>query len=180
MTKGPNATRALLSAALLASGRPVPLRDLKELLGISEEAVEREVAALRAVLAENGLGLEVEHVAGGYRLVVEAGLVAALAPLLSPPPLPALSQAALETLALVAYHQPVTRGELEAARGASCVSTLETLRERELVRVAGQKDVVGRPLLYVTTERFLLEFGLASLADLPPMQADPVTSFLRG
>lgn len=155
-------------------------RQLKPLLGVSEDALEREVAALRTALAEAGFGIVVEHVAGGYRLVVDPVLVPALAALLSPAPLPQLSQAALETLALVAYHQPVTRGEVEAARGASCSSTLETLQERELVKVVGQKDVVGRPLLYATTERFLLEFGLASLADLPPMQDDQPGNFLRG
>lgn len=180
MTGTPNTTRALLCAALLAGGRPVTLRELKRLLGVSEEAIEREVAALRNALSEAAIGIVVEHVAGGYRLVVDPALVPALAPLLSPPPLPPLSQAALETLALVAYHQPVTRGELEAARGASCSSTLETLQERELVKVVGQKEVVGRPLLYATTERFLLEFGLASLADLPPMQEDQPSNFLRG
>jgi segregation and condensation protein B len=150
------------------------------LLGVSADAVEREVAALRTTLAEAGLGIVVEHVAGGYRLVVDSVLVPALATLLSPAPLPRLSQAALETLALVAYHQPVTRGELEAARGASCSSTLETLQERELIKIVGQREVVGRPMLYATTERFLLEFGLASLADLPPMESDQAANFLRG
>jgi len=171
---------ALLSAALLATGRPVTTRELKALLGVSEEAVEREVARLRATMAAADLGLVVEHVAGGYRLVVAPALVPALATLLAPPPLPQLSQAALETLALVAYHQPVTRGELEAARGASCSSTLETLQERELIKVVGHKEVVGKPLLYATTDRFLLEFGLASLADLPPMHDDAPSNFLRG
>ncbi len=150
------------------------------MLGVSADAVEREVAALRTTLAEAGLGIVVEHVAGGYRLVVDSVLVPALATLLSPAPLPRLSQAALETLALVAYHQPVTRGELEAARGASCSSTLETLQERELIKIVGQREVVGRPMLYATTERFLLEFGLASLADLPPMESDQAANFLRG
>lgn len=171
---------ALLCAALLASGRHVGAKELGALLGVSEGAVEREVARLRAVLASAQLGLVVENVAGGYRLVVDPALVPALAGLLSPPPLPQLSNAALETLALVAYHQPVTRGELEAARGASCSSTLETLQERELVKVVGQKDVVGKPLLYATTERFLIEFGLASLDDLPPMQDEQPSNFLRG
>ena len=180
MTGSSNPTRALLCAALLASANPVTTRELKALLGVSEDALEREVNGLRTVLTEAGLGIVVENVAGGYRLVVDPALVPALASLLSPPPLPQLSQAALETLALVAYHQPVTRGEVEAARGASCSSTLETLQERELVKVVGQKEVVGRPLLYATTERFLLEFGLASLADLPPMQDDQPGNFLRG
>lgn len=172
-------TRALLCAALLAAEKPLSLRELKNLLGVSELAVTREVAALHGVLGDAGLGIEVENVAGGYRLVVAPRLVPALANLLSPTPLPQLSNAALETLALIAYHQPVTRGELEAARGASCASTLETLQERELIKVVGQKEVVGRPLLYATTERFLLDFGLASLADLPPVE-EQATGFLRG
>ncbi len=171
--------RALLCAALLAAERPLSTKELTGLLGVSEEAVAREVASLHEVLRSQGLGIEVEHVAGGYRLVVAPRLVPALATLLSPPPLPPLSSAALETLALIAYHQPITRGELEAARGASCTSTLETLQERGLVKVVGQKDVVGKPLLYGTTERFLLDFGLASLADLPPVGETP-TGFLRG
>src|SRR5690606_11907382 len=159
--------RALLCAALLAAERPLSAKELKGLLGVSEEAVTREVMALHELLQEQGLGIEVERVAGGFRLVVAPRLVPALATLLSPPPLPPLSAAALETLALVAYHQPITRGELEAARGASCSSTLDTLQERGLIKVVGQKDVVGRPLLYATTDRFLLVFGLRSLDYLP-------------
>lgn len=179
MSSGPTTNRALLCAALLAADRPLSPQELKPLLGVSVDAVEREVRALQDALREAGLGIQVEHVAGGVRLVVEPQLVPALASVLSPPPLPALSHAALETLALVAYHQPVTRGELEAARGASCSSTLDTLQERGLVKVVGQKEVVGRPLLYATTDRFLLEFGLRSLDDLPPVDEQP-TGFLRG
>jgi len=171
--------RSLLCAALLAAERPLSLRELEPLLGLPKESVVAFIDELKRTLEENGLGIEVENVAGGYRLVVAPKLVPALATLLSPPPLPQLSNAALETLALVAYHQPVTRGELEVARGASCASTLETLQERELIKVVGQKEVVGRPLLYATTSRFLLEFGLASLADLPQVAERP-DDFLRG
>lgn len=171
--------RALLCAALLAAERPVALKDLRPLLGISDTAIERELKGLHELFVTAGLGIEVENVAGGYRLVVAPRLVGSLGALLSPAPLPQLSNAALETLALVAYHQPVTRGELEAARGASCASTLETLQERELIKIVGHKEVVGRPLLYATTERFLLDFGLASLDDLPPV-IDNATDFLRG
>lgn len=156
------------------------LRDLMTLLDVSEEAVRREIAGLQEALLAADLGIQVDNVAGGYRLVVRPALLPALASIMSPPPLPPLSQAALETLALVAYHQPVTRGELEAARGASCTSTLDTLQERELIKVVGQKEVVGRPLLYATTNRFLIEFGLASLDDLPPVEAGENANFLRG
>lgn len=171
--------KALLCAALLAAGRPLSARELTKLLDVSEDAVEREVTGLKDALRQAELGLVVDEVAGGYRLVVEPAIIASLATLLSPQPLPELSNAALETLALVAYHQPVTRGELEAARGASCSSTLETLQERELIRLVGRKEVVGRPMLYGTTGRFLLEFGLRSLDDLPPLDDAP-GGFLRG
>ncbi len=154
-------------------------KELAGLLGEGAEAVARAVQDLQDTLTREGLGLVVEEVAGGYRLVVAPALVPMLADLLSPPPLPQLSNAALETLAIVAYKQPVTRGEIEAARGTSCASTLETLQERELVKVVGRREVVGQPLLYATTERFLLEFGLRSLEDLPALE-ETAGGFLRG
>lgn len=149
------------------------------MLGTRVKAIPGAIAALQRVLAQEELGLVVEEVAGGYRLIVDPALVGPLAELLAPAPLPQLSTAALETLALVAYRQPITRGELEAARGASCASTLETLLERQLIKVVGRKDVIGKPLLYATTERFLVEFGLRSLDDLPPLPDRPA-EFLRG
>lgn len=172
-------SRATLCAALLASPRPLAAEELAGLLELSPDGLLRAIADLQRSLDEADLGLVVERVAGGYRLVVAPALVPALADLLSPPPLPQLSNAALETLALVAYHQPVTRGELEASRGASCASTLDTLQERELIKVIGRKDVVGRPLLYATTDRFLLEFGLAGLDELPELP-EQTEDFLRG
>lgn len=171
--------RGVLCAALLASARPVSAQEVAALLDIDGAEVPAVVDELRRVLKRESLGLIVEEVAGGYRLVVDPDLHNDLADLLSPAPLPPLSNAALETLALVAYRQPVTRGELEASRGASCASTLETLQERELIKVVGRKDVVGRPLLYGTTDRFLLEFGLNSLDDLPGLEQESA-AFVRG
>ena len=172
--------RALLCAGLLSAGRPLSPRDLTGLLGL---AAESELAPLifdlQTSLLQAHLGLVLEEVAGGYRLIVDPVLTPELSTLLAPPPLPQLSSAALETLALVAYQQPITRGELEAARSSSCASTLETLQERELLKVVGRKEAIGKPLLYATTERFLLEFGLRSLAELPPLTELP-TDFLRG
>ncbi len=173
------ALRARLCAALLAAGRPVPARDLQRLLEVSPEGLERALKDLRQTLEQASLGVEIEAVAGGYQLVVSPAVAPELVTLLAPPPLPSLSSAALETLALVAYHQPVTRGELEAARGANCTSTVETLLERELIKVVGRKEVIGRPELLATTERFLIEFGLRSLDDLPALD-DRRDAFLRG
>jgi segregation and condensation protein B len=177
--KPSNRSLALLCAGLLAAGRPLLTKDITKLLGLKAPGVEPAIQELQQSLRKAELGLLIEEVAGGYRLVVDPSLVPELADLLSPPPLPHLSTAALETLAVIAYKQPVTRGELEVARGASCVSTLETLQERELVKVVGHRDVVGQPLLYGTTERFLLEFGLKSLEGLPPIGDSP-SEFLRG
>ena len=171
-------TRALLHTSLLSSNHPLRLKELCKLLELSPEAVLMAIEDLRHVLKEHSLGLILEEVAGGYRLVVQPELYSDLASLLAPAALPQLSNAALETLALIAYKQPVTRGELEAARGASCSSPLETLQERELIKVLGRKDVVGKPLLYGTTERFMLEFGLKSLDDLPELTTKPA-EFLR-
>lgn len=171
--------RARLCAALLAAGRPVRTGDLARALDVDEAELPAATDDLQRALQDADLGLKVEAVAGGYRLVVHPAVVPHLHAFLAPPPLPQLSNASIETLALVAYHQPITRGELEAARGASCTSTLETLQERELVKVVGRKEVVGRPLLYGTTDRFLIEFGLASLDDLPPLDGSS-DAFLRG
>lgn len=170
--------RARLCAALLAAGRPVPARELQRLLEVTPEGLDRALKDLRDTLERAELGVEIEAVAGGYQLIVAPAVAPQLATLLAPPPTPHLTAAALETLALVAYHQPVTRGELEAARGANCSSTLETLVERELVKEVGRKEVIGRPSLFATTERFLIEFGLRSLDDLPPI-GDPSDAFLR-
>ncbi|WP_104990663.1 SMC-Scp complex subunit ScpB [Deinococcus sp. NW-56] len=169
----------LVGAALLAAGRPVTRREVAELLGLPEEAAVRLLDAFAVRLREAGLGFEVEAVAGGYRLVVPPALSAHLAPLLAPPPLPALSAAALEVLAIIAYRQPVTRAEIEAMRGGSA-GTVVTLQERELVKVVGRSDAVGQPLLYGTTERFLLEFGLTGLDELPPLEGAEFAGLLRG
>ncbi len=174
--------RALVFAALVASGEPLKLREVTTLIGGSPDAAQCVVASLQTTLREQGLGVLIEEVAGGYRLVVDEGLVPALAEVLGPRPSPALSSAAVETLALIAYRQPITRGELEAVRGANCSSVLETLQERELVKVVGHRDVIGRPMLYGTTERFMIEFGLRSLDDLPPLDegGESEANFLRG
>ncbi len=158
--------KALIGAALLAAGRPVRAAELVAVLGLPEAQVRRQLEQYRAELAQADLGFVVEEVAGGFRLVVPPALAQQLSPLLSPPALPSLSGAALEVLAIIAYRQPVTRAEIEAMRGGSA-STVITLQERELIKVVGRAEAVGQPLLYGTTERFLLEFGLRGLDELP-------------
>ncbi len=173
--------KSIIGAALLAAGRPVKVKELSELLGLPAEAVRRLLEAFKQQLHTAQLGFEVEEVAGGFRLVVLPEHAQLLAPLLAPTPLPALSGAALEVLAIIAYRQPVTRAEIEAMRGGSA-STVVTLQERELIKVVGRSEAVGQPLLYGTTERFLLEFGLNSLQDLPVLEqsGQEFSHLLRG
>ena len=130
------------AAALLAAGRPLSARELAGVLDVPLNTAEREIRAFGAALDAAGLGFHLEAVAGGYRLVVPPEGAARLAPILAPPPLPALSGAALEVLAVIAYRQPVTRAEIEAMRGGSA-GTVVTLQERELVKVVGRSDAVG-------------------------------------
>ncbi len=163
--------KAQILAVLFAAGRPLSLRELAP-LG-SEEALLRTIVALEHDLREGKTGVQLERVAGGWRLVVHPSHLAAVEQVLRPTP-PRLSKAALEVLALIAYRQPLTRAELEALRGRSVEGVLEGLLERQLVQVVGEKEAIGRPKLYGTTERFLELFGLESLADLPPLGEGPV------
>ena len=173
--------QARIGAALLASGRPLRAAELAGLLGLTMPQTQDALHRYAATLEAADLGFVVEEVAGGYRLVVPPALARLLAPLLAPAPLPHLSGAALEVLAVIAYRQPITRAEIEAMRGGSA-STVVTLQERELIKVVGRADAVGSPLLYGTTQRFLVEFGLRDLGDLPPLgdQNAEFTGLLRG
>lgn len=166
----------LVCAALLAAGRPVQLGELIHLTGLSEDGTLRVIQELQGYLEP--LGLATEPVAGGWRLYVPAELGSHLSSILAPPALPPLSHAALEVLAIVAYRQPITRAEIEAMRGGSA-STLVTLQERELLKAVGRSPALGQPILYGTTQKFLLEFGLASLEDLPPLEGSDFSELLR-
>lgn len=155
------------------------IKEFAQVLGLPDEAVRQALLAYGAALEAAALGFRLEEIAGGYRLVVPGSLSGRLAPLLAPPPLPSLSTAALEVLAVIAYRQPVTRAEIEAMRGASA-GTIVTLQERELVKVVGRSDTIGKPLLYGTTQKFLLEFGLNSLEELPSLESTDFAGLLRG
>jgi len=162
----------VLEAALLAAGRPLALDDFLALFEGADEAPDR--AALRDALAAlaaslDGRALELAEVASGYRLQVRQEYSPWLAGLFAERP-PRYSRALLETLALIAYRQPITRGEIEDVRGVAVgTNIIKTLMEREWIRVLGHREVPGRPALYGTTRQFLDHFGLKSLDALPPL-----------
>lgn len=159
-----------LEAILFVASDPVPLKKLEQVF--EPEEVER--CALRDALDMlrrdySGRGVELHEIGGGYQLRTGADLGPYLARLDMPRAVK-LSQAAMETLAIVAYRQPATRGDVEQVRGVDCGPVMRTMLDRGLVRVLGKKDVPGRPLLYGTTKKFLEVFGLSSLTDLPTLR----------
>lgn len=163
---------AALEAILFVSSEPVPRTKLLELF--DEEEREQAAEALEAVLArysgEEGRGVLVEDVAGGVRLATRPEVVGWLRRFFDVSGGNKLSMAALETLAIIAYRQPITGPEIQELRGVSAVGVLKTLLERRMVRIVGRKEVVGKPFLYGTTREFLVHFGLNSLKDLPPLE----------
>ena len=167
-----NEALAELLAVFFAAGKPLAAGELAKGLERNEEEVRRLVDELGRKLEDGSLGVALEEVAGGWRLIVHPRLVPRVQRVLRPRP-PRLSPAALEVLAIVAYHQPITRPEVEAMRGKNSDAVLEGLLERGLVEVVGEKPVVGRPRLYGTTQRFLEVFGLTGLEDLPPLEEGP-------
>ncbi len=162
----------IIEGALLAAGGPLTLDSLLGLFGTEEAAPTREALQVALATLEEDYrdrGIELAQVAGGYRIQVRKECAPWIARLWDEKP-PRYSRALLETLALIAYRQPITRGEIEEIRGVA-VSTniVKTLLEREWVRVVGHRDVPGRPSLYATTRKFLDYFGLKSLNELPTL-----------
>lgn len=164
-------TKNVIEAALLAAGRPLNIAELSELF---DELGRPDTAALREALAAleqdyTGRGIEVKETANGFRIQVRRDLANEISRLWPERP-PRYSRALLETLALIAYRQPITRAEIEAVRGVAVnPNIIKTVIERNWVRVVGNRDVPGRPELLGTTKDFLDYFGLRSLEELPPL-----------
>ena len=162
---------AALEALLFVAGEPVPLADLARALGQDEIATEGGLRSLQVTLTERGSGLQLLRIAGGWQLATRPEYAETIGRLLARGS-SKLSRAALETLAIIAYRQPITAPEIEAVRGVSVGGVLKTLLERRLIAEVGRKATLGRPLLYATTPDFLHYFGIADLTQLPPMEAD--------
>ena len=164
-----NELKKALQAFLFVSSSPVQMAQVKDALGIDDEAaIKAAIDELKTKYENGDTGLRIIEVAGGYRL----SSAPEMAPYLKKwfkKQSPRLSRASLETLSIVAYRQPATRSEVEAIRGVNVEGALSTLLDRDLVRIVGRKDTVGRPILYGTTRLFLEHFGLNTLKDLPTL-----------
>ena len=160
---------SVVEALIFAAERPVGFRELQTVLGCERAELAGVLERLRARLAADDRGVVLTEVAGGLVFRTKPAVAPWIRKLVQTRPA-RLSQAALETLAIVAYQQPVTRAEVEAVRGVESGSVLRTLLEKRLVRVLGRKEDLGRPLIYGTSREFLRVFGLKNLAELPAVE----------
>lgn len=161
--------KAIIEAVIFAVSEPVDSKIIAEILGITEHTVKQIIADLIDDYRREGRGIQIRQVANGYQFCTHPECAPYLEKLQKTPRNVGLTQAAVETLAIIAYKQPITRGEIEALRGVSVESPLNTLIAKELVEEAGRKDVPGKPILYRTTSKFLEYFGLRNLSELPPV-----------
>ncbi len=156
-----------LEAVLFSSPRPVREKDLGDLLEATTKSVARALEALAEKTDQADRGVRLEKVAGGWRFVTRPEFDAFLRKFHEVTERSRLSLAALETLAIIAYRQPITLPEIQDIRGVNSSSVLKTLFEKKLITTAGKKPVVGTPFFYRTTQDFLVRFGLNDLAELP-------------
>jgi len=171
MSEVDNKVKVIVEGLLLAAGRPLTLDNIIQVFSKDEQPDRKELIAVMESIAEecDGRGFELKEVASGYRFQVKQELSEWVAKLWEERP-PRYTRALLETLALVAYRQPITRGDIEEIRGVGVSSNIiRTLLDREWIRVVGHRDVPGRPAMFATTKQFLDYFNLKSLQDLPPL-----------
>jgi len=167
----PDEVRAVLEALIFASPQPLTPREIGKVMGgVPKEAWQAALADLRSDYARDGRGLQVVEVAGGFQITTRPEYNDWVRELLDPKAPTRLSIQALETLAVIAYKQPVTLPEIIELRGVKSGGVIKTLLEKRLIRITGRKEVVGRPMLYGTTKEFLLHFGLKDLGELPKIE----------
>ena len=162
-----------IEAILFVAGEPVRIEDLAKALNVTVRAVENEITKLRDEYDFHQRGFTLKRFGHQVQLATRALYATDVVHLLQPVQKQSLTQAAMETLAVVAYKQPVTRAEVEQVRGVKCDYSIQSLVNKELIMEVGRKDTLGRPILYGTTENFLSHFGLTTLEDLPPMPEAP-------
>lgn len=162
-----------VEAILFVSGDAVSIRDLSRALQVSESEVRATLNQLRDQYDYEQRGFLIKRFGDKVQLATRPLYAGDVLRMLQPVQQQSLSQAAMETLAVVAYKQPVTRAEVEQVRGVKCDYSLQSLMNKGLIREAGRKDTIGRPILFCTTDEFLSHFGLEGLEGLPPMPVPP-------
>ena len=163
--------RAVLEALIFTSPQPLTAKQIGQVLGgVPKPAWKEALEELKRDYAREGRGLQLVEVAGGHQITTRPEYNDWIQELLDPKAPTRLSIQALETLAVIAYKQPVTLPEIIDLRGVRSAGVIKTLLEKRLIRITGRKEVVGRPMLYGTTKQFLLHFGLRDLSELPRIE----------
>jgi segregation and condensation protein B len=163
--------QAIMEAIIYVADDPVKIEQFKDVFPDESRAtIEQALNALMETFNARPGGMIIREVAGGYRMTTRPEYHEEIRAYLKTRPNAKLSMAALETLAVIAYKQPVTLAEILAIRGKKSSTALQTLLERKMVAILGRKAVVGRPILYGTSKEFLIHFGLNGLADLPTLE----------
>ena len=157
----------VIEGILFVAGEPVNVKDVQRALDVTEDETRRAIDALDSDYSFHRRGITLKRFGEHVQLSTRAEYAPYVERLLQPIQKQSLSQSALETLAVVAYRQPVTRLEIEAVRGVKCDYSVQSLVNKGLIQEVGRKETLGRPILYGTTDTFLSHFGLSSLEDLP-------------
>ncbi len=181
--------KGIIEALLFASEKPISLEEIFQVLEADDKnTLKKLIDELKGEYESQGRGFRLIEVAGGFQVCTHPDFAPWLAKLFRSRRISRFSKPALETLAIVAYRQPVTRAEVESIRGVNVEGVLRTLLEKGMVRIRGRKDSPGRPLIYGTTSQFLEYFGLNSLSELPrleelvppgPVGSDPSSTLSR-
>lgn len=161
--------KAILEALLFVADEPLSIKKLSEVTGETEDNVRKALEDLKDDYGKGERGIHLREIAGGYRFYTHSGYASYVEKLVLSSDFRRLTQAALETLAIIAYKQPITRAEIREIRGVNVDSVLNSLVSKGLVMEVGREEGPGQPALYGTTKRFLESFSLSSLDDLPPL-----------
>ncbi|MFB6357003.1 MAG: SMC-Scp complex subunit ScpB [bacterium] len=166
-TQGTDDLKSEVEAALFVSEEPLRAADLSDLLDVDGNEIRSIMKELKKEYDRENRGIQLLKISGGFKMTTRERHYDFLKKMFGERTLPRLSDSAVETLVIVAYHQPIIRQEVESIRGVNCQSTLKTLMEKDFIRMAGRRDEIGRPIVYRTTNRFLDYFGLNSIDELP-------------
>ena len=159
----------IIDAILFVAGEPTAIHDLAEALGVGELEIMRAVEELERRLEADRRGIALKRYGDHVRLETRAEYAPYVERMLQPVQRQSLSQTAMETLAVIAYRQPTTKGEVEQVRGVKCDYSVQSLLQKGLIKEVGRKEALGRPILYATTDRFLEHFGISDIRELPPL-----------
>lgn len=161
---------AIAEAIIFVADEPITSKVLGEIIGEDKETIQAAVEELQKEYEERGGGLQIREIAGGWQIATRTEYHEEVRKFLKTRPSAKLSLAALETLAVIAYKQPVTVPEILDIRGVQSASAIKTLLEKRLIVTRGHKETVGRPMMYGTSKDFLIQFGLKDLSDLPSIE----------